>query len=102
MADNRRTLLTPERVQERLQEAQGWELKENRIEKLFKCGTFRGALQFVERVADLAEAANHHPDIYIRFHRVTLTLTTHSAKGLTDKDFDLAKQIDAVVTEAAE
>lgn len=96
MAKARPPLLSEERIQERLKELDGWEKKGNVIEKLFKCGSFRGSLAFVQQVADLAEAANHHPDIYIRFHRVTLTLTTHSAQGLTDKDFDLARQIDQI------
>lgn len=88
--------LSPEQIQARLRALKGWELKESQIEKLFKCGDFRGAIRFVGQVADLAEAADHHPDVYIRFHRVTLILTTHSAKGLTENDFNLAEQIDAI------
>jgi 4a-hydroxytetrahydrobiopterin dehydratase len=51
-------------------------------------------VQFVNRVADLAEAADHHPDIDIRYRKVRLGLTTHDAGGLTTKDFSLARQID--------
>ncbi len=52
---------------------------------------------FVTQIGFLAEAAAHHPDIDIRWRRVTLALTTHDSKGLTDKDFDLAAQIDEIL-----
>ena len=57
---------------------------------------FAGALAYVNQVGSLAEAADHHPDIDIRWDTVTLRLSTHSAGGLTDKDLDLATQIDAL------
>jgi 4a-hydroxytetrahydrobiopterin dehydratase len=57
---------------------------------------FAAALAWVNRVGALAEAQNHHPDIAISWNRVTLTLTTHSAGGLTSKDLDLAAAIDAL------
>ena len=58
---------------------------------------FRGAMAFVNRVADLAEEANHHPDILVHgWNKVRLTLTTHSAGGLTDNDFQMARRIDAL------
>lgn len=55
--------------------------------------SFRAALAFVAYVGELAEAANHHPDIDIRYNRVDLALTTHSAGGLTTNDFELARRI---------
>jgi 4a-hydroxytetrahydrobiopterin dehydratase len=61
---------------------------------LFK--DFPAAIKFVNAVADLAERAWHHPDIDIRWNKVTLALTTHDAGGLTEKDFDLARQFDAL------
>jgi 4a-hydroxytetrahydrobiopterin dehydratase len=57
---------------------------------------FSGAMRFVNAVADLAEAANHHPDIAIAWNKVTLHLTSHDAGGLTQKDLDLVAGIDAV------
>ena len=54
-------------------------------------------MEFVNEVAALAEEANHHPDIDIRWNKVTLVLTTHSEGGLTQNDFDLAKKIDALL-----
>ena len=72
----------------------GWELKAAEIAKLYKFKDFKEAMGFVNRVADLAEEADHHPDILIRYNKVTLTLSTHSAGGLTEKDFQLARKID--------
>ena len=76
-------------------ELSGWELKDGQISKLYKFKDFLEAMVFVSRVAQLAEAQDHHPDILIRYNKVTLTLSTHSAGGLTEKDFALARLIDA-------
>ncbi len=76
-----------------MQAVQGWENNGKEITRTYKFSDFKEALVFVNRVADLAEAADHHPDIDIRYNKVRLTLSTHSAGGLTDKDFSLAKQI---------
>jgi 4a-hydroxytetrahydrobiopterin dehydratase len=59
-------------------------------------GGFAGALAFVNQVGALAEAADHHPDVDIRWDTVTLRLSTHSAGGLTEKDLSLAAQVDAL------
>lgn len=85
-----------ERVQERMSEVPGWEKVEGEdaIRRLYRFPNFRASVAFVGYVAELAEAADHHPDIDIRYSKVTLTLTTHDAGGLTDKDFDLARRID--------
>jgi 4a-hydroxytetrahydrobiopterin dehydratase len=81
-------------VQEKLNHLQGWSLAQNTIQKRFTWPSFPEAVKFVNRVADLAEWADHHPDILINYKKVTLTLSTHSEGGLTEKDFDLAKKID--------
>ena len=86
--------MTAEQVQEKLKTLQGWELQEGTLTKLYKFNDFVDSMSFVNRVAQYAEEADHHPDILIRYNKVTLTLVTHSAGGLTDKDFQLAKQID--------
>ncbi|MEK6911602.1 MAG: 4a-hydroxytetrahydrobiopterin dehydratase, partial [Candidatus Thermoplasmatota archaeon] len=57
---------------------------------------FKEAMAFLNRVAELAETANHHPDIWNSWNRVKLSLTTHDAGGLTERDFKLAKKIDAL------
>jgi 4a-hydroxytetrahydrobiopterin dehydratase len=73
----------------------GWERAGSEIRRVYRFADFRAALAFVNRVGALAEAAGHHPDIDIRYNAVTLTLTTHDAGGLTAKDFELARSIDA-------
>lgn len=66
------------------------------IARTFQFGDFPAAMNFVNAVAALAEQARHHPDIDVRWNRVTLALTTHDAGGLTEKDFALARQCDAL------
>jgi 4a-hydroxytetrahydrobiopterin dehydratase len=66
------------------------------MERQWEFRGFKEAIGFVYRVAELAEKANHHPDIEIRFRRVRLFLTTHDAGGLTARDFDLAEHVDAL------
>ena len=72
----------------------GWGLEGPSIRKTFTFPDFKGSMAFVMRVALLAEAADHHPDIFVSYSRVTLTLSTHDAGGVTQKDFALARRID--------
>jgi 4a-hydroxytetrahydrobiopterin dehydratase len=74
-----------------------WSREGDAITCTVRCPSFRAAIALVERVADAAEAADHHPDILIRWRRVTFTLSTHASGGLTAKDFAMAKQIDGLV-----
>lgn len=69
------------------------------ISRTYQFQDFPAALRFVNTVGDLAEQAQHHPDIDIRWNKVTLALTTHDAGGLTEKDFALARQCDALAQE---
>jgi 4a-hydroxytetrahydrobiopterin dehydratase len=71
-----------------------WQLQDGKIVRTFQFKDFPAAIKFVQSVAVLAEQAWHHPDIDIRWNKVTLTLTTHDAGGLTEKDFALARQFD--------
>ena len=73
-----------------------WKRDGQVISRTFKFADFVAAMKFVNTVADLAEQAQHHPDIDVRWNKVTLALTTHDAGGLTPKDFALAKQCDAL------
>lgn len=82
-------------IERRLAEHDAWSLSGGAIQRTFSFASFADAVAFVGRVADLAEALQHHPDILIRYSRVTLTLTTHDAGGLTERDFAFARQIDA-------
>ncbi|HLB03227.1 MAG TPA: 4a-hydroxytetrahydrobiopterin dehydratase [Nitrospiria bacterium] len=86
--------LPPEEIKNRLTGLAGWQLADNAIRKQFKFNDFMSAVAFVNRVANAAEAADHHPDIVINYTRVTMSLSTHSAGGITEKDFDLAQKID--------
>jgi 4a-hydroxytetrahydrobiopterin dehydratase len=87
------TLLTETEIEERLARLPGWERRGNEIRRTWAFADFRGAMAFVDRVADLADSADHHPDIDIRYSKVTLALSTHDAGGLTARDFDLAEAI---------
>lgn len=83
-------------IEERLGRLDGWERTGRQIRKVFEFDSFPDAITFVNQVADRAEAANHHPDIDIRYDTVALALSTHSEGGLTEKDFALATEIDGL------
>ena len=80
-----------------MQLPEGYIDSQGALERTFELPSFREAIAFVGRVADLAEEANHHPDITISYKKVTLRWTTHSAGGLTDLDYELAARTDALV-----
>ncbi len=88
--------MTADDIQAACSELTGWEADPEvpSISREYQFPTFPAAVRFVDFVAELAEAADHHPDIDIRYNRVRLTLSTHSAGGVTDKDFALARAID--------
>jgi len=90
-------LLEPEAVQRLLGEVPDWRLDGNTIARTFQFENFSGAVDFVNKVAGESESMDHHPDIDIRWNKVKLTLATHSAGGLTDMDFTLARKIDRLV-----
>jgi 4a-hydroxytetrahydrobiopterin dehydratase len=71
-------------------EPDGWDVVDDALERTFTFGDFEGAMAFVNRVAELAETENHHPDIVISYSRVTLRWWTHTAGGVTDRDRELA------------
>jgi len=75
----------------------GWELSGETISKTYRFGDFARSIGFVASVGVLAEKAFHHPDIDIRYNRVTISLTTHDQGGLTQKDTTLAARIDRLV-----
>ncbi len=86
--------LSDEQIAERLKPLPGWEREGDSIRKLFRFKEFMDAIAFVNRVAQKAEAADHHPDIAINYTRVTMACSTHSAGGITEKDFGLAEEIE--------
>lgn len=91
-------VLTPEEITQALEQLQGtgWVLRDDLLVRTTKCQGFAGALAYVNAVGALAEAADHHPDIDIRWNTVTLGLTTHDSGGITRRDVELAIQIAAL------
>jgi 4a-hydroxytetrahydrobiopterin dehydratase len=89
-------LLTEDEITGRLAGVPGWTRQDDSIVTTVTQSDFKEAMLFVGAVAYLAERASHHPDILIEWNKVTLTLSTHSAGGLTDADFDLAGAINAL------
>ena len=85
--------LTPARIKAVLAEAPNWKKKGAMIARTYEFKDFVAAMKFVNAVAKLAEQAWHHPDIDIRWNKVTLVLTTHAAGGLTVNDFRLAREL---------
>lgn len=86
--------LSESEIAAQLEGLSGWSRRGDEIVKTYKLPGFPAAIAFVTQVAFLAEAAGHHPDIDIRYNKVTLALTTHDAGGLTAKDFELAAAAD--------
>jgi len=88
--------LNDDQIHMQLAQLDGWQRNAaGEITKTYAFAGFPQALMFTTAVGVLAEAAQHHPDIIIKWNKVTLNLVTHDAGGLTDKDFALARQIDA-------
>ena len=83
-------------LQDELALLPGWEIKDGQLAKTFVAADFQAAIAFVVRIAFFAEAADHHPDIAIAYNKVGIALSTHSEGGITEKDFALAGQIEAV------
>jgi 4a-hydroxytetrahydrobiopterin dehydratase len=86
-------LLTETEIETLLSRVPGWERRGPEIRRTWTFPDFAGSMAFVNRVAALAEAAGHHPDIDVRYSKVTLALSTHDAGGLTARDFALAEGI---------
>ena len=82
-------------IQERMKKIPEWELNEDSISRSFEFDEYQPAIEFVNTVAEIAEEAQHHPDISISYTNVTLVLTTHSKGGLTESDFEVAIRIDS-------
>ena len=90
-------LLNEKQIVVKLRSAKGWKRNDSKIYRTFILKDFACAMGFVQSVALLAEKMDHHPDIDIRWNKVTLVLSTHSEGGLTEKDFFLAVQINSLL-----
>ncbi|NJP06557.1 MAG: 4a-hydroxytetrahydrobiopterin dehydratase [Chloroflexaceae bacterium] len=89
--------LSDAEITRHLESMAGWTREGDVIHKTFKLPSFPSSIAFVTQIGFLAEAANHHPDIDIRYNKVTLSLTTHDAGGLTERDFELANAADEII-----
>jgi 4a-hydroxytetrahydrobiopterin dehydratase len=76
----------------------GWDEQDGALVRIFEFESFPAAIAFVDRVAKAAEAANHHPDIDIRYRKVTVRWTTHSAGGITENDREMSERTSTLVT----
>lgn len=83
-------------IQRELGSLPGWVRRGNALMKTYAFAAFPAGIDWVRRVADVAESVNHHPDIDIRYTKVTVTLSTHDSGGITAKDITLARRIDAL------
>jgi 4a-hydroxytetrahydrobiopterin dehydratase len=88
--------ITSDEAGRRVQKLPGWQLDGDAIKRQFTFGGFPEAVAFVVQLGFTAEAADHHPDLLVNYKRVTVTYTTHSAGGLTEKDFDGAAAATAI------
>jgi 4a-hydroxytetrahydrobiopterin dehydratase len=88
-------LLRNDEIEARLGELDGWEREGDTIRKTFERGDFVGSIRFVDSMVEPAEGMGHHPDLEISWDKVTVSLSTHSEGGITESDFELAREIDA-------
>lgn len=90
------TVLTNSEIDLALQNLPGWNRQGGGIERLFQFDNFVHAMEFVNRIADAAEAANHHADIVIHYNKVTLALVSHDSGGVTQRDIRMAGKINEI------
>jgi 4a-hydroxytetrahydrobiopterin dehydratase len=90
------SILTPEMVQENLRSLPGWKLEGKEIVRHYQFPDFAAAMAFVNQVAEKADAADHHPDIDIRYNKVKLALVSHDQGGLTERDMKMARALNSL------
>ena len=86
--------LSEAQINDELKTLPGWEFEDSSLRKLFRFNEFMDGIRFIGRIAEIAEADDHHPDMHINYTRVTFICSTHSDGGVTDKDVRLASQIE--------
>ena len=91
-----RQKLSEEEVNTALEMLDSWKFGDDKIERKFKFGNFAEALAFVNKVGQIAESSDHHPDIKFGWGYAKIETTTHDRDGVTDRDLELAKQIDSI------
>ncbi len=89
-------VLTDSEIQNALASLPGWKKNGLAIQRVFEFPDFKAAMQFVNKIADAAEQANHHPDIDIRYNKVTMALISHDSGGVTQRDVKMASRINQI------
>ncbi len=89
-------VLSEAEVQQALRQLPGWKRNGNAIDRVFQFDTFVNAMEFVNHIAEAAEAVNHHPDILISYNKVTLSLLSHDSGGVTNRDIKMAARINEI------
>jgi 4a-hydroxytetrahydrobiopterin dehydratase len=89
-------LIAPDELRRRVQELPGWTLEGAALQRKFTFADFPDAVAFIVRLGFVAEGADHHPDLLVNYKRVTVTYSTHSEGGVTEKDFEGARRADGV------
>ncbi|HKD13052.1 MAG TPA: 4a-hydroxytetrahydrobiopterin dehydratase [Candidatus Angelobacter sp.] len=89
-------VLTDSEIQQALVTLKGWQRQGKAIQRIFEFPDFKAAMEFVNKIADAAEQANHHPDIDIRYNKVTMALVSHDAGGVTQRDVKMARRINEI------
>lgn len=90
-------MLNADLIQKKMEQLDGWQLDDaKRINKSYSFKNFKGALEFTNKVGQLTEEMNHHPDIFLSYGKISIQLQTHEVANLTEKDFDLAERIDQI------
>jgi 4a-hydroxytetrahydrobiopterin dehydratase len=91
-----RKILSAKEIREKLNELDGWTAEDNNLKKRFSFTNFAESLNFVNKAGEIAERLDHHPDITFGWGYAEFAMTTHDRGGITDFDFTLAKEIDAI------
>jgi len=97
MTEQALTKMNEEQIAAGLETHSDWVELNSQIQRTFEFVDFVAAMKFVNQIAEYAESVGHHPDLLIRYNKVTLSVSTHDASGITVKDFDLATKADGLV-----
>jgi 4a-hydroxytetrahydrobiopterin dehydratase len=89
-------VLTDEQIKQTLGSLPGWQQQGKAIQRVFEFPDFKAAMEFVNKIAEAAEQANHHPDIDIRYNKVTMALVSHDSGGVTPRDVRMAQKINEI------
>jgi 4a-hydroxytetrahydrobiopterin dehydratase len=98
LEDSAMAKLTPDEIAAKIKTLTGWQFKDNAISKKFQFKSFMDGIHFIGTVAEIAEKADHHPDMLVNYTRVTFICSTHDQGGVTEKDFALATEIERTFT----